>query len=99
MLRLNLKVNLTLFLTLLLAFLLGRIEIDWVNDVAVVNARLAVAPSASNYELVGSAISGPFAVAAAPGANLAPLYRCVLLRTRTVITTLHCVPFVVLQVV
>jgi hypothetical protein len=45
------------------------IEVDWVNKVSVVNARLAAAPAASNYRLVGSAASGSesgyFAVAAA----------------------------------
>jgi hypothetical protein len=75
----------------------GRTEIDWVNDVSVVNALLAAAP---NYRLVGSATSGYFAVAAdaAADADFAPLYRFVLLQVRIVIATFNNVAFVVLQV-
>jgi hypothetical protein len=66
----------------------GRTGIDWVNDVSVVNARLAAAPSASNYELVGSAISGPFALRVGSASNMIPLYRFVLLQARLVIASL-----------
>ncbi len=81
-----------------LCVLSGRTDIDWVNKASVVNTRTAAASAASNYRLVGSASSGYFAVAAAAGDGLVPLYRFVLLQVRIVIATLNYVAFVVLQV-